>query len=159
MVIAAVDNALWDLKARLLQSPLFLLLGGARTHVPVYGSGGFTSYSISDLEAQPRNCPGGIAFLLPAGIRRRERPGSHQVMSASDAVSQPAGQQQGAMPELEDSLVRWRPCADTLYVSQSNTVLATGRDGFVHKGSADGLFVHETRLLSRSRSRLTRHRI
>src|SRR5436190_9163021 len=36
MAIAAIDNALWDLKARLLQLPLFLLLGGARTQVPVY---------------------------------------------------------------------------------------------------------------------------
>src|SRR3954469_23009705 len=69
-------------------------------------------------------------------------------MSASDAVSQPAGQQQGAIPDLADSLVRLRPRADTLHVSHSNTVLATGRDGFVHKGSAHGLFVHETRLLS-----------
>lgn len=52
MAIAAIDNALWDLKARLLDVPLFLLLGGARTRIPVYGSGGFTSYSNVDLESQ-----------------------------------------------------------------------------------------------------------
>jgi L-alanine-DL-glutamate epimerase-like enolase superfamily enzyme len=52
MAIAAIDNALWDLKARLLDVPLFLLLGSARTRIPVYGSGGFTSYSITDLESQ-----------------------------------------------------------------------------------------------------------
>jgi L-alanine-DL-glutamate epimerase-like enolase superfamily enzyme len=42
--ISAVDIALWDLKARLLSQPLAGLLGLARQDVPVYGSGGFTSY-------------------------------------------------------------------------------------------------------------------
>jgi L-alanine-DL-glutamate epimerase-like enolase superfamily enzyme len=42
--ISAVDIALWDLKARLLGQPLAGLLGPARQEVPVYGSGGFTSY-------------------------------------------------------------------------------------------------------------------
>jgi L-alanine-DL-glutamate epimerase-like enolase superfamily enzyme len=42
--ISAVDIALWDLKARLLGAPLAQLLGQARASVPVYGSGGFTSY-------------------------------------------------------------------------------------------------------------------
>jgi L-alanine-DL-glutamate epimerase-like enolase superfamily enzyme len=42
--ISAVDVALWDLKARLLGMPVTSLLGRAREHVPVYGSGGFTSY-------------------------------------------------------------------------------------------------------------------
>ena len=47
--------------------------------------------------------------------------------------------------------VRLRPHEDTLYVSQSRTVLATGRDGFVTDGPEHGLFVHQTRLLSRYR--------
>lgn len=42
--ISAVDIALWDLKARLLGCSLSRLLGQARPSVPVYGSGGFTSY-------------------------------------------------------------------------------------------------------------------
>ena len=42
--ISAVDIALWDLKARLLGSSVAQLLGQARDSVPVYGSGGFTSY-------------------------------------------------------------------------------------------------------------------
>jgi L-alanine-DL-glutamate epimerase-like enolase superfamily enzyme len=52
MAIAAVDSALWDLKARLLDLPLVTLLGAAREGVPAYGSGGFTSYSISQLQRQ-----------------------------------------------------------------------------------------------------------
>jgi len=52
MAISAVDVALWDLKARLLSLPLFRLLGAVREDVPIYGSGGFTSYSIKQLQSQ-----------------------------------------------------------------------------------------------------------
>lgn len=52
MAIAAVELALWDLKARLLQVPLVSLLGRARDGVPVYGSGGFTSLTDTELEQQ-----------------------------------------------------------------------------------------------------------
>ena len=50
--IAAIDVALWDLKAKLLGLPLALLLGRVRDHVPIYGSGGFTTYSDAELRAQ-----------------------------------------------------------------------------------------------------------
>lgn len=50
--ISAVDAALWDLKARLLELPLVTLLGSVRGEVDVYGSGGFTSYSVDRLERQ-----------------------------------------------------------------------------------------------------------
>jgi L-alanine-DL-glutamate epimerase-like enolase superfamily enzyme len=52
MAIAAVDAALWDLKSRLLELPLVTLLGPVRESIPVYGSGGFTSYSIKQLQSQ-----------------------------------------------------------------------------------------------------------
>src|SRR5690554_2605566 len=41
MAIAAVDNALWDLRAKLLNVPVAVLLGAARKSIPVYASGGF----------------------------------------------------------------------------------------------------------------------
>lgn len=50
--ISAVDTALWDLKARLLGVPLAILLGPVYDGVPVYGSGGFTSYSIKEVQDQ-----------------------------------------------------------------------------------------------------------
>jgi L-alanine-DL-glutamate epimerase-like enolase superfamily enzyme len=50
--VSAVDNALWDLKGRLLEVPVVTLLGAARDAVPVYGSGGFTSYGIDRLQHQ-----------------------------------------------------------------------------------------------------------
>lgn len=52
--VSAVDIALWDLKARLLGLPLVTLLGAARTHVPVYGSGGFTTYDDARQDRQLR---------------------------------------------------------------------------------------------------------
>lgn len=54
MAISAVDIALWDLKARVLGVPLVRLLGAARPDVPVYGSGGFTTYDDKQLEEQLR---------------------------------------------------------------------------------------------------------
>jgi L-alanine-DL-glutamate epimerase-like enolase superfamily enzyme len=52
MAISAVDVALWDLKARLLNLPVLKLFGAVRDAMPVYGSGGFTSYSIPELQRQ-----------------------------------------------------------------------------------------------------------
>jgi len=52
MAIAAVDSALWDLKAKILDLPLASLLGTAQPSVEIYGSGGFTSYSIHQLQKQ-----------------------------------------------------------------------------------------------------------
>ena len=50
--ISAVDAALWDLKATLLDLPLSRLLGLVREEVPVYGSGGFTTYDEPAARAQ-----------------------------------------------------------------------------------------------------------
>jgi len=50
--ISAVDAALWDLKARLLDVSLVALVGAARDAIPVYGSGGFTSYTEPQLVDQ-----------------------------------------------------------------------------------------------------------
>jgi L-alanine-DL-glutamate epimerase-like enolase superfamily enzyme len=50
--LSAVDIALWDLKARLLETPLADLFGRVRDDVPVYGSGGFTTFDDAQLTAQ-----------------------------------------------------------------------------------------------------------
>jgi L-alanine-DL-glutamate epimerase-like enolase superfamily enzyme len=52
MAIAAVDNALWDLKGKLLNISVAGLLGMVRPRIMAYGSGGFTSYSDSKLREQ-----------------------------------------------------------------------------------------------------------
>ena len=52
MAVSAVDVALWDLKAKLLGMSLLKLLGALRASIPVYGSGGFTSYTNQQLQRQ-----------------------------------------------------------------------------------------------------------
>ncbi|MCG4255300.1 mandelate racemase [Acetobacter senegalensis] len=50
--ISAIDTALWDLKAKLLDVPLAVLLGIRRDHIEIYGSGGFITYSDEQLTEQ-----------------------------------------------------------------------------------------------------------
>jgi L-alanine-DL-glutamate epimerase-like enolase superfamily enzyme len=52
MAISAVDTALWDLAARVLDLPLHRLLGSVRDDVPIYGSGGFTTQTDGQLREQ-----------------------------------------------------------------------------------------------------------
>lgn len=52
MAVSAVDIALWDLKGKLFGVPVCSLLGLARENMPLYGSGGFTSYSDSQTSEQ-----------------------------------------------------------------------------------------------------------
>jgi len=60
--LSAVDLALWDLKARLLELPLVDVVGRARNSAPVYGSGGFTSYSLDRIREQ---LSGWVALGIP----------------------------------------------------------------------------------------------
>lgn len=55
MAISAVDIALWDLKSKLLDVPLSVLLGKVKEKMMVYGSGGFTSYNKSQLQLQAKD--------------------------------------------------------------------------------------------------------
>ncbi|MEU3453396.1 enolase C-terminal domain-like protein [Micromonospora sp. NPDC006766] len=57
LALSAADCAVWDLKARRHSLPLARLLGTARRAVPVYGSGGFTTY---DDERQRRQLAGWV---------------------------------------------------------------------------------------------------
>ncbi|WP_100497899.1 enolase C-terminal domain-like protein [Geodermatophilus chilensis] len=50
--LSAVDIALWDLKACLLETSVAALTPAFHDAVPVYGSGGFTSYSDAELQEQ-----------------------------------------------------------------------------------------------------------
>jgi L-alanine-DL-glutamate epimerase-like enolase superfamily enzyme len=55
LALSAVDCALWDLLARRRGLPLAAMLGAVRYAVPVYGSGGFTTY---DEQQQHRQLAG-----------------------------------------------------------------------------------------------------
>ncbi|HBF37155.1 MAG TPA: mandelate racemase/muconate lactonizing enzyme family protein [Firmicutes bacterium] len=50
--LSAIDIALWDLKGKIVGLPLYKLLGGYRKKIPVYASGGWTSYTPDQLVAE-----------------------------------------------------------------------------------------------------------
>ncbi len=60
--IAAVDTALWDLKAKQHEVALCTLLGQVRECVPVYGSGGFTTYDAPTLRQQVESWTGELGI-------------------------------------------------------------------------------------------------
>lgn len=86
MAIAAVDNALWDLKGKLLDLPVVSLLGASREGVEIYGSGGFTSYDDSTLKKQLSDwVKAGITKVKMKIGRGREL---ERVRAARDAIGE-----------------------------------------------------------------------
>jgi L-alanine-DL-glutamate epimerase-like enolase superfamily enzyme len=86
MAIAAVDSALWDLKAKLLGLPLVSLLGAAQSSVKAYGSGGFTSYSKKQLRKQLRNWVEEGLKAVKMKIGRDPEEDLQRVQAARDAI-------------------------------------------------------------------------
>jgi L-alanine-DL-glutamate epimerase-like enolase superfamily enzyme len=86
MAIAAVDTALWDLKARLLDVPLVTLLGPIQASVPVYGSGGFTSYSIGRLRSQLGGWAGDGLRAVKMKVGREPERDLDRVRAAREAI-------------------------------------------------------------------------
>jgi L-alanine-DL-glutamate epimerase-like enolase superfamily enzyme len=63
LAVAAVDIALWDLKAKIAGQPLHQLLGGARDRVPVYNTdGGWLNHTIEQLVDETKK-------IVAAGFR------------------------------------------------------------------------------------------
>jgi len=86
MAIAAVDAALWDLKARMLDVPLVTLLGQVHASVPVYGSGGFTSYALDRLERQLGEWARHGLGAVKMKIGREPEQDVQRVRAARDAI-------------------------------------------------------------------------
>lgn len=86
MAISAVDVALWDAKARLLDMPLVTLLGAVRDSAPVYGSGGFTSYSREQLQRQLGDWAADGIFRVKMKIGRHPRDDFSRVADAREAI-------------------------------------------------------------------------
>ncbi len=84
--IAAVDVALWDLKAKLLGLSVADLLGGQREAVPIYGSGGFTSYSNERLQEQLGGWVEQDIRLVKMKLGRHPREDRERLRAARDAI-------------------------------------------------------------------------
>jgi L-alanine-DL-glutamate epimerase-like enolase superfamily enzyme len=86
--IAAVEIALWDLKAKILNLPLVKLLGAVREKIPIYGSGGFTSYSEKQLHKQFQNWVGEGISMVKMKIGREPERDETRVKSARKAIGE-----------------------------------------------------------------------
>lgn len=117
--ISAVDLALWDLKTRLLDLSLVDLLDAVHDAVPVYGSGGFTSYPVERLIDQ---LAGWVAEGFPAvkmkvgrhpgtdaarvaAVRRAVGDGVELFVDANGAFQRQAALRQGAL--FDEHRVSW----------------------------------------------------
>jgi L-alanine-DL-glutamate epimerase-like enolase superfamily enzyme len=91
--IAAVDIALWDLKARLLDQSLHRLFGAVRDEVPVYGSGGFVSMTDAELTDQIKEwaAAGCTAMKIKVGEDWGRRPDRDLARVSLLADRAPAG--------------------------------------------------------------------
>jgi L-alanine-DL-glutamate epimerase-like enolase superfamily enzyme len=86
MAISAVDIALWDLKARMLRVPLVSLLGAVRDSVPIYGSGGFTSYSIKQLRTQLEGWASSGISMVKMKVGRQPEDDLERVRAAREII-------------------------------------------------------------------------
>ncbi len=86
MAISAVDISLWDLKAKMLGLPLARLLGQVRPQVEVYGSGGFTSYTPTELVDQLSGWVGSGMTMVKMKIGRDARQDLARVESVRKAI-------------------------------------------------------------------------
>ena len=86
MAISAVDIALWDLKARILNVPVVKLLGAVREGISIYGSGGFTSYSIEQLQKQLSGWVDSGISMVKMKVGRNPDDDPARVRSAREAI-------------------------------------------------------------------------
>ena len=86
MAVASIDTALWDLKARLLDLPLATLLDPARDAVPIYGSGGFSSYPDARLADQFGGWVDQGIWRVKMKVGREPERDLHRVGVARDAI-------------------------------------------------------------------------
>jgi L-alanine-DL-glutamate epimerase-like enolase superfamily enzyme len=63
LAVAAIDIAIWDLKAKMAGMPLHRLLGGAKDRIPVYNTdGGWLNHTVEQLAEETRK-------IVAAGFR------------------------------------------------------------------------------------------
>ncbi len=163
---SAVDIALWDIKGKLLQLPLFRLLGGRREKLPIYASGGWTSYSVEELlqEASEMLQLGYRSIKVKVGVNggrdarediRRIRAlrdfvgeaveimvDANNVWQSSTAVTAAWGLQELGIKFLEEPV-----CADDIpglaqFKAKSPIPVATGEHEYTKYGARD-LLIHQ----------------
>ncbi|WP_101909837.1 mandelate racemase/muconate lactonizing enzyme family protein [Marasmitruncus massiliensis] len=92
---STVDIAMWDLKGKLLNMPLYKLLGGVKTQIPIYASGGWTSYSLEELVEEAREMVrrGYTKIKLKVGVEGGNNPNEdvRRIRAVRDAIGPDIG--------------------------------------------------------------------
>jgi L-alanine-DL-glutamate epimerase-like enolase superfamily enzyme len=78
--LAAIDVALWDLKGKALGQPVWRLLGGARSRVPLYATFGFGFFDREQLAEAAK-------LWVAQGFRRLKMTVGHEALRRRDARS------------------------------------------------------------------------
>ena len=91
MAVSAVDMAVWDLKARLLDLPLCCLLGQEHDSMLIYGSGGFTSYTDVELRQQLEGWANQGLVAVKIKVGRDREADKSRVGVARDAIGEKIG--------------------------------------------------------------------
>lgn len=86
MAVSAIDNALWDLKAKLFGVPLCVLLGKVKDELLLYGSGGFTSFTDNQLQQQLGNWVAGGISYVKMKVGREPKRDADRVKAARAAI-------------------------------------------------------------------------
>lgn len=90
LAMSVIDIALWDLKGKILDAPVYKLLGGAKKEIPIYASGGWTSYSRERLveEALEMVSRGYKKIKIKVGVQGGDNPREdlRRVKAVRDAV-------------------------------------------------------------------------
>jgi L-rhamnonate dehydratase len=75
--LAAIDVALWDIKGKALGQPVWRLLGGARSRVPLYATFGFGFFDRDELAAAAK-------LWVSQGFRRLKMTVGHEALRRRD---------------------------------------------------------------------------